>query len=520
MTGDPSIAFFAPLPPLVVALLAFRRPGRRPGWLPALAEWSMAAAFALALAGLGVLILGGPGHLSLGGGAATLSLRFDALTATGCVFVSLVGWVVVRFARTYVDGEEREGLFHGLTLAALTATLLFVLSASATGLFAALVAKGAILRRLLLFYPQRREAQRAAAKFAIVWRAADAALAGAVVLLLLAVGTDDLAVIGAEARAGPSLALHLAAGLLVLSALLRSAAFPFHGWLTQVMEAPTPVSALLHAGVVNAGGLMLLRFAEVVQASPASTGTLVLAGGFTALFGGLVMLTQPAVKTALAWSTVSQMGFMLLQCGFGLWPLALLHIVAHSFYKAHAFLSAGDAIRAFTAMRRLGPVAVPSGRAVGRSLLVAVGIYVGIAAGSVLLFGPKSPQELILGIILIFGVSYLLAQGMADAAPSALARRMLVASAGVSVAYFAFHLVARQFWGGLLPPPPAPSPLDWALMCLVLVSFALAAVAHALAPVWTHHPAAAGLRVHLVNGLYVDALFERLINGLRVPARM
>merc|ERR1712025_375067 len=122
------------------------------------------------------------------------------------------------------------------------------------------------------------------------------------------------------------------------------------------MEAPTPVSALLHAGIINAGGYLLGRTADLVQASAGAMAALVMLGGLTALFGAVVMLTQSAVKTALAWSTVAQMGFMLLQCGLGLWALAMLHIVAHSLYKAHAFLASGGAVRAVLSVRRPGPV--------------------------------------------------------------------------------------------------------------------------------------------------------------------
>ncbi len=135
-----------------------------------------------------------------------------------------------------------------------------------------------------------------------------------------------------------------AAGFLAAAALLKSAQFPVHGWLTEVMETPTPVSALLHAGVINAGGFLLIRFADVMLLAPGVLAVLVMVGGFTALFGGLVMLTQPAVKTSLAWSTVAQMGFMILECGLGLFPLALLHIVAHSLYKTHSFLASGEAV--------------------------------------------------------------------------------------------------------------------------------------------------------------------------------
>ncbi len=101
------------------------------------------------------------------------------------------------------------------------------------------------------------------------------------------------------------------------------------------------------------------------------------------------MLTQSAVKTALAWSTVAQMGFMLLQCGLGLWTLALLHIVAHSLYKAHAFLSSGGAVQAVDAIRKPGPVAVPGFGAVATAFVLALVLYGAVALGFIAACGPE-----------------------------------------------------------------------------------------------------------------------------------
>mgnify|MGYP003836578743 CR=1 FL=1 len=295
----------------------------------------------------------------------------------------------------------------------------------------------------------------------------------------------------------------------------RCAAFPVHGWLTEVMEAPTPVSALLHAGIINGGGLLLIRLAEVVQASPGAMAALVMLGGLTAIFGAAVMLTQSAVKTALAWSTVAQMGFMLLQCGLGLWALAMLHIVAHSLYKAHAFLASGGAVRAVLAVRRPGPVAVPGIAAVAKAFVLAVALYAAIATGFAALAGPKSLQAMALGVILVFGVAYLVAQGLADAAPGALTRRTAKASVLTAIGYFGFHVLADAVVGDQLPATPAPGPLEWALIVLGLATFGGVAVAQSLFPHWAHHPAAAGLRVHLANGLYLNAALDRLIGGFR-----
>ena len=500
---------------LAVAALCLARPGVRPGILPRLAEAAALAAFLLAAAAVVRLVVFGQAAPTPGEGVDAISFRLDAVGATMAVLVAFVGWIVVRYARRYLDGEAREGAFHGLMLTALAAVLLLVQAGSLVLMLAAFVAVGIVLRRLLVFYPGRPEARRAAAKFALVWHGGDVFLGVAAGLFWLAFGTTDLAALGRAAATGLPVGAQVAVALVVLAAALKTAAFPLHGWLTEVMEAPTPVSALLHAGIINAGGVLLIRLAEPVQASPGAMAALVMLGGFTALFGATVMLTQSAAKTALAWSTVSQMGFMLLQCGLGLWTLALLHIVAHSLYKAHAFLAAGGAVEAVAAIRRPGPVAVPGGGAVLRAFALALAVYAGVA----LVFGwfaaPKAPQALALGAILIFGVAYLVAQGLADAAPAALTRRTGLAALAAAFGYFGFHVAASVLWGESLPAPPAPGPLEWALVVVAVGSFGLIAVAQALFPLWAHHPAAAGLRVHVANGLYLNAALDRLIGGFR-----
>ena len=509
----PPLTLFAPLVLLAVAMLAASRPGRRPGALPRLAEAAALAALGFALAGVMQYIVGGA--MRLGSTIAPLSIRLDAVSVTMTLLVAFVGWVVVRYARSYLDGEAREGAFHGLMLAALAAVLVLVQAGSLAVLAAAFIAVGLTLRRLLLFFPDRAEAGRAATKFTLVWMAGDALLILAAGLLWSAFGTLDIDALNLAAADGLPLSAQVAVVLLVLTAALKTAAFPLHGWLTEVMEAPTPVSALLHAGIINSGGVLLIGVAGLVQASAGAMAGLVMLGGFTAVFGAAVMLTQSAVKTALAWSTVAQMGFLLLQCGLGLWPLALLHIVAHSLYKAHAFLASGNAVQAVLEARRPGPIAVPNLDAVARAFALALVLYGFVALAFGLVVGPKSAQAVALGGILIFGVAYLLAQGLADAAPRALTLRTARASFGAAVAYFGFHTLAGLVWGPHLPAPPVPGPLEWALIVLAVMSFGMVAVAQALFPLWAHHPSTAGLRVHLANGLYLNAALDRLIGGLK-----
>lgn len=515
----PLLGAAAPILLLAAALPAALRPGRRPGRLPLLAEATAAGAAGLSLLTALLTWFGGTAVLALGQGGPVL-LRFDAIGTTMALLVGFVGWVVIRYARTYLDGEPREGLFHALTLLVLAGVLVLAQAGNLWVLVGAFLTVGAGLRQLLLFYRARPEARRAATKFALVWGAGDLALIVAAVLLWQGFGTSDLAAITTEAQSSglPPLG-GLAVAAMVLAALLKTAAFPLHGWLTEVMEAPTPVSALLHAGVINAGGVMLIKLAPLVQASPGAMAALVMAGGITALFGAVVMLTQSAVKTALAWSTVAQMGFMLLQCGLGLWSLALLHIVAHSLYKAHAFLSSGGAVRAVASVHRPGPVAVPGLHAVGRSFLAALVLYIAVAGAFALMGAPKTPQALALGAMLIFGVAYLVAQGLADSAPAALTQRTVIASSFAAIAYFGFHALAGLAWGAHLPAAPVPGALEWGLIVLTVLSFGLVAFAQALFPLWAHHPASAGLRVHLANGLYLNAVLDRLIGGFRAAQR-
>ncbi len=503
---------------LLTALLALTGPGRRPAGLARLTEGAALVALGAAVAAAVVLASQGAGSARMFGadgfGPAT---RLDAVSATMLVLVAFVGWVVVRYSASYLDGEAREGAFLGWLAATLGSVLLLVQSGDLVQLVVAWIATSLCLHRLLLFYRDRVPAIRAARKKLVVARIGDAALIGAAVLLAVGYGTTDIASILAAARAGTAPAeAAWAAGLIALAALLKSAQFPTHGWLTEVMETPTPVSALLHAGVINAGGFLLIRFADVMLLSPGVLAVLVMVGGTTALIGGLAMLSQSGVKNSLAWSTIAQMGFMIMQCGLALFPLALLHIVAHSLYKAHAFLNYGTAVDYVAAIRRPGPIAIPSGGAVVRAFALALLIYAAIAYAFALGFEAKSPQAISLGAILIFGVACLLAQGLADAAPRVLTRRTLTYAVATSVSYFALQTGAEWLAGGTLPATPAPGPLEWALLALAVFCFGLVAVAQALFPLWSNHPAAAGLRVHLSNGLYANAVFDRLLGGWSV----
>ena len=510
------VPFAAPASLGVAAVVAASGGERRSRARVVFSELASLAALIAAFAAAWSFYQNGPGTSGLFGVSGFgFSARVDSVSITMLLLVSFIGWIVVRYASTYLDGEPGQGRFMALLTAALAAVMLLVTSGNLVQLVLAWIATGFFLHKLLLFYPARIAAQRAARKKAISARAGDITLLSAAMLLGVGFGTTDIATLLAAAKEAEGGALIMSAAiLLAAAAVLKSAQFPLHGWLTEVMESPTPVSALLHAGVINAGGFLLIRFADVMVAAPGVLAALALIGGFTALFGGLVMLTQPAVKTSLAWSTVAQMGFMIFQCGLALFPLALLHIVAHSLYKAHAFLASGSAVELIAQNRRPGPVAVPSGTAILKAFAIALAMYglVGMGFG----FSEKSPQAIALGAILIFGVAYLLAQGLADAAPRELTLRTAVFSAATAIGYFGLQQAAVALTSGTLPPVPPAGPLDWAMIVIALLTFGFVAISQAAFPLWSNHPAAASLRVHLSHGLYANAIVDRLVGNWSV----
>ncbi|WP_322977598.1 NADH-quinone oxidoreductase subunit L [Pseudomonas sp. C11] len=273
----------------------------------------------------------------------------DRLGLAMASLISLLALVIIQFSARYLQGEPGQRRYLLALLGTLAAVALVVTSRDLYALVAAWIVSSLCLHQLLTFYRDRPMALVVAHKKFLASRLADVCLLLASVLLVRAAGSSELTAIleqVAVQQGSGALGweLHLAAVLLVLAVILKSAQLPVHGWLIQVMEAPTPVSALLHAGVVNLGGFVLLRFAPLLSSAPVAQTLLVLVGGLTAVLAALVMMTRISIKVRLAWSTCAQMGFMLLECGLGLYELALVHLLAHSLYKAHAFLASGETV--------------------------------------------------------------------------------------------------------------------------------------------------------------------------------
>lgn len=275
-------------------------------------------------------------------GWLTLSL-FSAVVS---LLVQFLGMLIAIFSARYLEGEENQQGFIRALSGVLASVQLLILADHWIVLIVAWTLVGLSLQPLLCFYPQRPFARLAAHKKRLADRIADLMLIFAAATAWISVGSGSFTDLHTHVEEyGLSLALHLSAIFLVIGVVLRTALLPVHGWLIQVMEAPTPVSALLHAGVINLGGFVLIRFAPLLEHAFVARWILVIVGLGTALLAGLIMLTRVSIKVRLAWSTLAQMGFMILELGLGLYTLAALHLIGHSIYKAHAFLSASSMVR-------------------------------------------------------------------------------------------------------------------------------------------------------------------------------
>jgi len=412
--------------------------------------WTMA--HAAAGASLAAMLAGGARLLGLGGDGPELAAAVEAVVG---LLVAFLGWVIVRFSRTYLAGEPGQTRYVAALALTLGSVHAVILAQHLAVLIAAWVVTSLGLHTLLTFYPSRLAARVVAHKKFVVSRVAELSMIVAAVLLWIEYGTLSLpAPAGAMTSTAPlPFAAEAAMVLVAFAVILKSAQLPVHGWLIQVMEAPTPVSALLHAGVVNLGGVVLLKLAAGLASAPAAQTLLILAGSLTALGAGVVMMTRISIKVRLAWSTCAQMGFLLMECGMGWHDLALLHLVGHSVYKAHAFLASGEIVRASRqAQLRRGSGGLASGGSVlGAQAGAAVAALL-IVAGSTLAWqaaGLPLHVPAAAGVIVGLGLAPLLAWDRPASAGS-VARGVVRAVAGAQL-YLLWHVV----FSTLTDMPPA-----------------------------------------------------------------
>ncbi len=463
-------------------------------------------------------------------------IYLDGLSVVMLLLISWIAWVNAMFARRYLDGDPGQGRFYKWFTLTVAAVVWMVLARDLLTLWLAWISTSLGLHQLLVFYPQRPWAVWTARKKFLISRLGDAFLAIGIGGLWYQFGTVEFSTLFAilassETWSSDGSLLSLSAFMLAMGALTKSAQFPFHSWLPDTLETPTPVSSLMHAGIINAGGFLMIRLSPVVAESSGAMNVLWMTGAFTAMMAAVVMLTQPSIKRALAWSTIAQMGFMMLQCGLGAWSAALLHLVAHSLYKSYAFLSSGsavDGLKTSATSRAMAP-------RMGNADAVAGWVSVGTLALSLVfslaltwiitsLIGLDLSAKnglVILGLIQLLGLSHLMHQTLLSAKPL-IGVRGVATTVSVMSGYWCSYLLIDQALGfGMASANRSWSLVDQAFLgAFASLLILLAAMAY-LPRVWQPWMAWPSLYVHATNGFYLDVPLRRVtawLWGLRSAA--
>ncbi|MCW5813076.1 MAG: NADH-quinone oxidoreductase subunit L [Labilithrix sp.] len=458
-----------------------------------------------------IALLGVAPSTSKLGAALHALVQLDLVSSAMLLLVSTLAIVVVRYSRTYLAGERGLDRYVRSLLMTLASVTMLVVSNHLVFLIGGWFAAGVFLHQLLMFYRTRRQAVIVAHKTFLLSRLADLFFVGSLAFLSAEVGSLRIDVVNAYAAEASAFTspLHVATVLLVVGVLLKTAQVPFHGWVTTVMEAPTPVSALLHAGVVNIGGFVMIRLSPLMAHASIAQGMLVGFGLATAIIGSLVMTTRLSIKVVLAWSTIAQMGFMLMQCGLGVWHLALLHLLAHSFYKAHAFLTAGSVVSTWRGASLVQPKK-PSLGVVAAAVLVLSVAAAPFYALFKLAGGHASPS--LTSLALVLGLSFVPMVGRALAAGWRAFGLTALFTAGAAAAYFAGHVLFEE----IVPPleAGAASPFQWTV---VVAGLGVLFVVQVVVQTSPSGGLARFLHPHLLSGLYIDDWFTRVTFRLWPP---
>jgi len=439
-------------------------------------------------------------------------VQLDLVSSAMFLMVATIAVVVTRYSRSYLAGQRELDRFARALLLTVASACVLVTSNHLAVLVLAWFATDVGLHQLLTFFKNRRQAIIVAHKKFLLSRVADACFVSSIVLIGGQLGSLRIDVVNALARSSDGLSptLHLATILLVFGVLLKCAQIPFHGWMLAVMEAPTPVSALLHAGVVNIGGFVMIRLAPLMGHAYIAQSILLGVGLGTTIIAALVMTTRVAIKGVLAWSTIGQMGFMLVQCGLGAWHLALMHLLAHSLYKAHTFLSSGSVVQQWRAAHIVHGHPMRIWHVFPAMIMLSVFVapyYVPTVFPDIHLPPSIAPLTLVLGL------SFVPMLGRAIAAGGRTLLIAVVFALGATVAYFGWHLVfeliSPQINAGF-----ETSPFKWNIVVAgLVVLFVAQSILQSSPNGWF----ANRVQPHLVSGLYIDDWFTRVTFRLWPP---
>jgi NADH-quinone oxidoreductase subunit L len=308
----------------------------------------------------------GTGHLAYTGSAgrpaefrADVGILLDPLSSIWLLFVTGVGMLIHIYSIGYMGHEGGYYRFFGYMNLFMFSMLTLVLGNNYALMFVGWEGVGLCSYLLIGFYFQRKSASDAANKAFLVNRIGDAGFILGIFTIAWYFGSVQFTTVTQMARAHPDWlnnpVLTLATLLLFVGACGKSAQIPLYVWLPDAMEGPTPVSALIHAAtMVTAGVYMVARSNALFVLAPRTMMVVAIVGAFTAIFAATIALVQNDIKRVLAYSTVSQLGYMFLACGVGAFAAGVFHVFTHAFFKALLFLGAGSVIHALSGEQDMG----------------------------------------------------------------------------------------------------------------------------------------------------------------------
>ena len=274
----------------------------------------------------------------------TVNEQLFHIDGLSLIMMSLAGFValsIASFSSRYLKGDRKKVSFYCNLVGLISAIFTMVTADHILLLFLSWAASNFLLTQLMVHKSEWRAA-RESSRLAFKNFMLGLIFLG-ISLSLLYCATGETSIQAMLTRPIEKTWIIISAFLMLLGAMTQSALWPFHRWLTSSLNSPTPVSAIMHAGLVNGGGFILARFAPIFLDQPSILNIMFSVGIVTALVGTLWKLMQSDIKRMLACSTMSQMGFMIAQCGLGLFPAAVAHLCWHGLFKAYLFLGSGSA---------------------------------------------------------------------------------------------------------------------------------------------------------------------------------
>jgi NADH-quinone oxidoreductase subunit L len=504
-------------------------------WAGALAVWlvgdrrptvrnalAVGASVAAALASLALLPLATATvviGLPMGGAFGTFTLVPDGLAAFMTAIATVIGCLAIIFSLDYMRGQASLARYYSLVLIFIGSMVGLVLSGSLLLLLVFWEIVGLCSFGLIAFHADQPRAVAGGVRALVMTQLGGLGLLVGILAARATLGTDDVATLIAGAPLLPPVTLAVIAYGFLVAACAKSAQVPFHGWLPGAMEAPTPISALIHAAtMVNAGVYVLARFSPAFVPVAGWSACVVAVGVTSAVLGGLMALVSTDLKRALAYSTISQIGFLFYAIGVGATFASQFHLLSHALFKALLFLAAGAVIHATGTrdLARLGGLGtrmplVRTTFVIGSLGLIGVPIAngfwskdlileAGLAGGSALAFGT---MLLAVGLTAlytarlawrVFAGPPVPHQAARDALP-AMRIALVVLAAGTLVSWLGVGPLATLLAIGSVPGPTGWGPLEAVLRSpTTLVS--LLAISLGVA-VWWWRPRLAWLRARL-----------------------